>query len=434
MRSHESLAMTLAPETAPAARKSLRARVYQFLLSDPRGSQAIARAVIVIVLVNLTAVCAESVPSLASQWRWLFLAIETATLALLSLEYAVRLWVAAEFAPYGRMGAASARMRFALSAGGLVDLVAVLPFWFAYFLPADFRILLLLRVLRFLKLARYSPAIQSLFEALYAERRALAGCVIILFGAALFAATAMHLVEGRVQPDKLGTIPDAMWWAIVTLGTVGYGDVVPITPAGRLVAAVTIFAGLIIMALPIGIIATAFAEEVHRRDFVITWTMISRVPLFSALNAGEVGDIMKLLKARRVEAGAVIARRGERAESMFFIADGEVDIAIGGKKVRLGPGHFFGEIAALQRSRRSATSVAVSRCNLLVLDARDLHDLMDKNARIAERIREVAKSRAGHAIVTPQGDLVAEELEDTEQQFGPQHPKRGPTEAGGGPD
>ena len=123
-----------------------------------------------------------------------------------------------------------------------------------------------------------------------------------------------------------------MWWAIVTLGTVGYGDVVPITPAGRLVAAVTIFAGLIIMALPIGIIATAFAEEVHRRDFVITWTMISRVPLFSALNAGEVGDIMKLLKARRVEAGAVIARRGERAELMFSIADGEVDIAMGGKR------------------------------------------------------------------------------------------------------
>jgi voltage-gated potassium channel len=424
--------MTLAPERAPAARKSLRGRVYQFLLSDPRGSQAIARLVIAIVLVNLAAVCAESVPSLASRWRALFMAIELATLVLLSTEYLVRLWVAAEFAPYGKLGAARARIRFALSAGGLVDLIAVLPFWFAYFLPSDFRVLLLLRVLRFLKLARYSPAIQSLFEALYAERRALIGCVIILFGAALFAATAMHLVEGGVQPDKLGTIPDALWWAIVTLGTVGYGDIVPITPAGRLVAAITIVAGLVIMALPIGIIATAFAEGVHRRDFVITWTMISRVPLFSALNASEVADIIKLLKARRVEAGAVIARRGEHAESMFFIADGEVDIAIGGKKVRLGPGHFFGEIAVLQRSRRSATSVAVSRCNLLVLDARDLHDLMEKDARIAERIREVAKSRAGHAIVTPKGDLVAEELEETEQYTRPDRSGQGPSNAGGG--
>ncbi len=119
---------------------------------------------------------------------------------------------------------------------------------------------------------------------------------------------------------------------------------------------------------------------------------------------------------------------------MFFIADGEVDIAIGGKKVRLGPGHFFGEIAVLQRSRRSATSVAVSRCNLLVLDARDLHDLMEKDARIAERIREVAKSRAGHAIVTPKGDLVAEELEDTEQAARPGSSGQGPSNPRAGSD
>lgn len=424
--------MTLAQEKISALKKSLRARVYQFLLNDPWASRAIAPAIIVVILVNLAAVCAESAPSLALRWRSLFLAVELATLALLSLEYGLRLWVAAEFAPYRKLGAASARIRFALSAGGLVDLIAILPFWFAYFLPSDFRILLVLRVLRFLKLARYSPAIQSLFEALYSERRALIGCVIILFGATLFAAAAMHLVEGHVQPDKLGTIPDAMWWAIVTLGTIGYGDVVPITPAGRLVAAMTIFAGLIIMALPIGIIATAFAEEVHRRDFVITWSMISRVPLFSALSASEVGDIIKLLKARRFEAGAVIARRGERAESMFFIVDGEVEITIGGKKVRLGPGHFFGEIAVLQRSRRSATSVAVRRSNLLVLDARDLHDLMDKDARIAERIHEVAKSRAGHAIVTPQGDLIAEELEETKQKARPDSSRRGPADRGSG--
>jgi voltage-gated potassium channel len=260
---------------------------------------------------------------------------------------------------------------------------------------------------RFLKLARYSPAIQSLFEALYAERRALVGCVVILFGAALFSATAMHMVESRVQPDKLGTIPDAMWWAIVTLATVGYGDVVPVTPLGRIVATVTILVGIIIMALPIGIIANAFAQQVHRRDFVVTWTMVSRVPLFEGLSASEIGDIMKLLMARRVEPGEVIVRRGERAESMFFVVKGEVEIVIDRKKVRFGPGHFFGEVALLQRARRSATSIAVTRCDLLVLQARDLHMLMERDERIGAHIRTVAEARLGRQIAAPTGDMIA---------------------------
>src|SRR5262249_14500719 len=135
--------------------------------------------------------------------------------------------------------------------------------------------ILIFRIVRFLKLARYSPAMRSLLDVLYRERRALFGCFVILFGAMLFAADIMYLVERHVQPDKLGTIPDAMWWAIVTLGTVGYGDVVPVTTLGRIVATATIFVGLIMVALPIGIIATAFAEEIHRRDFVVTWSMVA---------------------------------------------------------------------------------------------------------------------------------------------------------------
>src|SRR5436305_1613779 len=145
------------------------------------------------------------------------------------------------------------------------------------------------------------------------ERRALFGCFIILLGATLISATAMHLVEQHAQPDKFGTIPDAMWWAIVTLGTIGYGDVVPATTLGRLVAGVTIFGGLIMIALPVGIIATAFADEIHRRDFMVTWGMVARVPLFAELNAGEIADIMRLMRAQTVEPGDLIVRRGEVA-------------------------------------------------------------------------------------------------------------------------
>src|SRR5262249_7326170 len=146
---------------------------------------------------------------------------------------------------------------------------------------------------------------------LYNERRALFGCFVILLGATLVAASIMHVIEGHAQPDKFGTIPDAMWWAIVTLGTIGYGDVVPVTAFGRVVASITIFAGLIMVALPIGIVATAFADEVHRRDFVVTWGMVARVPLFADLQATEIADIMRLLHAQQVEPGDVIVRRGE---------------------------------------------------------------------------------------------------------------------------
>jgi hypothetical protein len=102
---------------------------------------------------------------------------------------------------------------------GLVDLAAILPLWLSVFVASDFRILLVLRLVRFFKLTRYSLAMRSLLEALYSERRALTGCFVILLGTALIAAALMHLAERTAQPERFGTIPDALWWAIVTLGT-----------------------------------------------------------------------------------------------------------------------------------------------------------------------------------------------------------------------
>jgi voltage-gated potassium channel len=395
----------------------LRRRLYEVLEHGAIGDRAgliVGRLIVVLIVINLLAMTLDTVPKLQAEYGPLFTAIELLSLVLFTIEYGLRVWVAAEHAPHRHSSERKARWEFITSPLGVIDLLAVLPFWVALVLPFDLRVLLVFRMARFLKLARYSPAMRSLLDALYNERRALFGCFVILLGATLVAASIMHVIERHAQPDKFGTIPDAMWWAIVTLGTIGYGDVVPVTVLGRLVAAVTIFVGLIMVALPIGIVATAFADEIHRRDFVVTWGMVARVPLFAELQATDIADIMRLLHAQQVEPGDVIARRGEPAHSMYFIAAGEVEIELKHERVRLGAGQFFGEIAALRRTRRTATVTAVSRASLLMLEAHDLHVLMDREPRIAEHIREVARTRLGGDVVTRKGDLVMEELEEAE--------------------
>jgi len=391
----------------------IRQRIYEIFEHGPVGDRTgrnVSRLIVALISINVVVVALESVPDVRARFGTIFTAVEIVSLLVFSVEYGLRLWIAIQIPPYRQLAKRKARLKFATSALGLIDLLAVLPFWFAFFVPADLRVLLVLRVFRFLKIARYSPGMRSLLDALYAERRALLGCFIILIGAALIAAAIMHLVEGQAQPDKFGTIPEAMWWAIVTLGTIGYGDVVPVTPLGKIVASFTIFAGLIMIALPVGIVATAFSEQIHRRDFIITWSMVARVPLFAELNATEIADIMRLLRARQVEAGATITRRGEPADSMYLVADGEVEIELKKERIRLGAGHFFGEIAVLRRARRSATVLAVTSTSLLVLDAHDLHALMEREPRIAERIHSVMRNRLGGEGVTPKGDLLAEEL------------------------
>lgn len=361
------------------------------------------------IVLTLVATVVQSAPTIAVAYARIFEVVEYAATAIFSVEYILRLWVAVEHPLWQRLGAVRAALRWSISPSGLIDLAAVLPFWLSFLVSTDLRIILVLRLIRFFKLGRYSPAMRSLLEALYSERRALFGCFVILCGATLVAAALMHLAEGAVQPEKFGTIPDAMWWAIVTLGTVGYGDAIPITAVGRLIGGLTIFAGLLMVALPVGIVATAFANEVHKRDFVVTWGLVARIPLFTELTAAQVADVMKLLRAQKVEKGTIIARRGEPAHSMYLIVDGEVDIKLRHQHIRLGAGNFFGEVAALRQSRRSATVVALRPTRLLALDSADLHSLMDREPQIASRIWDAARERLGRQLEGAD-DLVASEL------------------------
>ncbi len=149
-----------------------RHRAYEILERDAVGdrvSQAVDGIIIALIVVNLAAVVLDSVPDIAHRFRVLFDAIEYVSLAAFTLEYIARIWVAADHAPYRHLPAYVARRKYILSGAGIVDLISVVPFWFGLLVPADLRAILVLRVIRFLKIARYSPAMRSLLDVLYAS-------------------------------------------------------------------------------------------------------------------------------------------------------------------------------------------------------------------------------------------------------------------------
>ncbi|MBP2434454.1 cyclic nucleotide-gated ion channel [Bradyrhizobium elkanii] len=388
----------------------LRDRLYDLLerhdLPHSGGSHFV-RLVIAVIAVDVLAAILGSVPEIDAQVGWLLRAIEIAAVIAFALEYAARLWSVVGHS-LRDMTPARARLEYAFSTLGVIDLLAFLPSAVALAV-GDKTALVLFGMLPFLKLVRYSTAMRSLLAALHAERRTLFGCVVILTGAVLLFASLLYAIEHKVQPDKFGTMPQAMWWAIVTLGTVGYGDVVPITPLGRTVTVVAIVVGFAMIALPVAIISTAFADEVRRRDFVVTWGMLARVPLFSHLNAADISDIMRLLRSQTIEAGEVLVRRGDAASSMYFITAGEVEIDLPSQLVRLSDGAFFGEIALLRRTSRSGTVTATRKTKLLVLDAQDFHALIARMPALAAHVRETAEARLADPIAAG-GDLAAAEI------------------------
>jgi len=400
------MAVDMLPRKVLLSDPNLRDRLYELLEHDHLpysfGSRLV-QLIVFLIIIYLLAMILASVPEFDTRFGWLFMVIQIVALAVFGFEYVGRLWSVAGHSPQSKSPAKD-RIDYAISSLGIIDLLAFLPASVALGL-GNRPTLALLGVLPFFKLIRYSPAMRSLLAALHAERRALFGCLVILAGAVLVFASLLYAAEHDVQPDRLGTIPQAMWWAIVTLGTVGYGDVVPVTPLGKEISVFTIIAGLMMIALPIAIISSAFADEVRRRDFVVTWGMLARVPLFSHLSATEIADIMRLLRAQTIEAGEVLVRRGDIASSMYFITSGEVEIELPNRRVRLSDGTFFGEIALLQRTNRSGTVTAKRKTRLLVLDAQDFHALLHRVPGLAAHVHKTAKARLAET-----GDIAVAEL------------------------
>jgi voltage-gated potassium channel len=307
-------------------------------------------------------------------------------------DYALRLYVAPE-APGGEhRGAFRARLARAVSLGGFFDLLGVLP---ALIAVVGHRDASLFGFVWVFKMVRYSPGLTILQRVVTRARQTLLSVLLGVFIVLLVAGSLAYLLERNAQPEHFGSIPAALWWAIVTLTTTGYGDAVPQTIPGRMLAGLVMVSGILVFALWAGILATGYAEEMRRREFLRTWDLVAKVPFFHSLGASLIAEVARLLRARDYPANAVIVRRGEPGDCMFFVAEGEVEVHLEPKRLRFGADYFFGELALLTGAPRNATITATRPCVLLTLDIVDFFELLGRQPELARAIHEEADRRLG---------------------------------------
>jgi voltage-gated potassium channel len=220
--------------------------------------------IITLVLLNVVALILETEQGLYDSYEQLFFAFDMFSAAVFTAEYGARLWACTENPKYA--APVIGRLRYAFSAMALVDLIAILPFYLQ-FLPAMrvLRLLRVARIFRLLKLARYSDSVDLLVRVIRSKKEEL--LITLGLGVALIviSSTLIYYAENAVQPDKFPSILSSMWWAIITLATVGYGDVYPVTALGRFLGGLTALFGIGMFALPTALIGSGFMEELQKR-------------------------------------------------------------------------------------------------------------------------------------------------------------------------
>jgi voltage-gated potassium channel len=379
----------------PQSRTTLRSRAYSLIDSETRtrSAAAVRTLMVAAIVINAAAIVLTTVKSLHAAYGSLFDAMDDAAVVLFALDYGARIWTAPEGDVAGGRGPWSARIAYIGSALGVVDLIAMLPLFLEFFVRSDSDWFRVLRLVAVAKITRYAPPLQLFIAVIRSEAQVLLSALLAMTVVWVLVSAIIFALEHEAQPEVFSSVPMAMWWAIVTMATVGYGDVVPVTAAGRVFGGVVMVLGIASVAAPAGILATGFATELRKRRTRTSWQLVAKLPLFANLEAPRIAAIARLLKMDVVPARYTIVRRGEPGDAMFFIVSGEVEVEMQPNPVRLGPGQYFGEIALLREVPRTATIMSVTECELLVLNAVDFRRLLEEHPAIKESMRELAERR-----------------------------------------
>ena len=247
-------------------------RILEILESGQRGdrtSLVCDTLIALLVVINIIAVTLESVSDFSVKYADQFFAIECFSVVIFSIEYLTRLWASAAKNAAKDKIFGSSRLGYMLSFSGVIDLVSILPFYLQALFPGlDLRVLRTLRLLRIFKLSNYNTAIEDLFSAVYEERKSFIAALYLFVIAFVLTSSLIYYAENDVQPEKFASIPDAMYWSLITLTTVGYGDVSPVTWMGKVISVATALMGVSVVALLTGILANAFSNQIARRKLI----------------------------------------------------------------------------------------------------------------------------------------------------------------------
>ena len=221
-----------------------------------------------LISINAVALILGTVEQIHDTAPLAFRVFEIFSVGVFTVEYLLRVWCCTLDQRYS--SPVWGRLRYASSPLALIDLLAIVPFYmalFGVFSALDLRLLRTLRLLaQVARLSRYSSGIRTLARVLHDKGSQLLTVIMVLAVLLLIAASLMFFAEHRAQPEKFASIPQAMWWSVITLTTVGYGDAVPVTAWGRILAGLMAVMGIGLFALPAGILGSGFVQELRRNN------------------------------------------------------------------------------------------------------------------------------------------------------------------------